>query len=213
MVEEVISILADIDTQCSKDDSFAPANRERVAMYLDIVKDTMANQHTIIDSYETITKKMEAQISECQEALDESTKRELEQLELIVKLKDQHDALNDSDGEDDQDEDCDKCNEFEEENQILREQVEKQSEIIEKLSRAQELLMMQYKIMELGLNKELASIHNTQKQIAKMQGKGSDDEEEEEENEEEEQAEEEPEAEGNASDKQVDGEKSDDKQE
>ena len=55
--------------------------------------------------------------------------------------------------------------------------------------------MMQYKIMELGLNKELASIHNTQKQIAKMQGKGSHDEEEEEE---EEEAEEEPEAEANA---------------
>ena len=69
--------------------------------------------------------------------------------------------------------------------------------------------MMQYKIMELGLNKELASIHNTQKQIAKMQGKGSDDEEEEEE----EEAEEEPEAEANASDKQEEGEKSDDKQE
>ena len=67
--------------------------------------------------------------------------------------------------------------------------------------------MMQYKIMEVGLNKELASIHNTQKQIAKMQGKGSDDEEEEEE------AEEEPEAEANASDKQEEGEKSDDKQE
>jgi hypothetical protein len=81
--------------------------------------------------------------------------------------------------------------------------VEKQSEIIEKLSRTQELLMMQYKIMELGLNKELASIHNTQKQIAKMQGKGSDDEEEEEE-------EEEPEAVANASDKQEEGEKSDD---
>jgi len=88
--------------------------------------------------------------------------------------------------------------------------VEKQSEIIEKLSRTQELLMMQYKIMELGLNKELASIHNTQKQIAKMQGKGSDDEEEEEE---EEEAEEEPEADANASDKQEEGEKSDEKQE
>jgi hypothetical protein len=87
--------------------------------------------------------------------------------------------------------------------------VEKQSEIIEKLSRTQELLMMQYKIMELGLNKELASIHNTQKQIAKMQGKGS----EEEEDGEEEEAEEEPEAEANASDKQEEGEKSDDKQE
>ena len=62
----------------------------------------------------------------------------------------------------------------------MREQVEKQSEIIEKLSRAQELLMMQYKIMEVGLNKELASIHQTQKEIAKMQGNNGEDEEEEE---------------------------------
>ena len=110
MVEEVISILADIDTQCAKDDGFSHANRERVNMYLDIIKDTMTNQHTIIDSYETITKKMEAQIHEVQEAMDESTKRELEQLEMIVKLKEQHDALKDSDGEDNsEDEDCEKC--------------------------------------------------------------------------------------------------------
>ena len=74
--------------------------------------------------------------------------------------------------------------------------------------------MMQYKIMELGLNKELASIHNTQKQIAKMQGKGSDDEEEEEEEEDEdEQAQEEPEPESNATEKQEEVEKCDDKQE
>jgi hypothetical protein len=39
--------------------------------------------------------------------------------------------------------------------------------------------MMQYKIMELGLNKELASIHQTQMEIAKMQGNIGDDDEEE----------------------------------
>ena len=97
-----------------------------------------------------------------------------------MKLKEQHDALKDSDGEDDDDDDCDKCNEYEGENEVMREQVEKQTEIIEKLSRAQELLMMQYKIMELGLNKELASIHQTQMEIAKMQGNIGDDDEEEE---------------------------------
>jgi hypothetical protein len=42
-------------------------------MYLDIVKETMSNQHDLIDSYETITKKLEAQIHECQSAMDEST--------------------------------------------------------------------------------------------------------------------------------------------
>ncbi len=65
----------------------------------------------------------------------------------------------------------------------MREQVEKQSEVIEKLSRAQELLMMQYKVMELGLNKELAQIKITQKEISKMQGKSGEDEDEEDEEE------------------------------
>jgi hypothetical protein len=45
-----------------------------------------------------------------QEALDESTKRELEQLEMIMKLKEQHDSLKDSDGEEDsEEEECPKC--------------------------------------------------------------------------------------------------------
>jgi hypothetical protein len=47
-------------------------------MYLEIVKETMSNQHDLIDSYETITKKLEAQIHECQSAIDESTQREME---------------------------------------------------------------------------------------------------------------------------------------
>ena len=53
-------------------------------MYMEIVKETMTNQHDLIDSYETITKKLEAQIHECQSALDESTHREMEQLEMIM---------------------------------------------------------------------------------------------------------------------------------
>ena len=42
--------------------------------------------------------------------------------------------------------------------------------VIEKLSKAQELLMLQYKIMEMGLNKELLSIQKTQMEIKEMQG-------------------------------------------
>jgi hypothetical protein len=46
---------------------------------------------------------------------------------MIVKLKEQHDALKDSDWEDDDDEDddCEKCNDYEAENELMREQVEK----------------------------------------------------------------------------------------
>ena len=114
---------------------------------------------------------MEAQISECQEALDESTKREVEQLEMIMTLKEHYDKL--EEGEEEDDEDCEKCEEHETENEMLREQVEQQSQVIEKLSKAQELLMLQYKIMELGLNKELLSIQNTQKEIKRMQGEAA----------------------------------------
>ena len=133
---------------------------------------------------------MEAQISECQEALDESTKREVEQLEMIMTLKEHYDKL--EEGEEEDDEDCEKCEEHETENEMLREQVEQQSQVIEKLSKAQELLMLQYKIMELGLNKELLSIQNTQKEIKRMQGEaaGGEEEEGEDENEENEEKEE-----------------------
>jgi hypothetical protein len=40
--------------------------------------------------------------------------------------------------------------------------------VIKKLSKAQEMLMMQYKIMELGLNKELEAIAKTQEEIEAM---------------------------------------------
>ncbi len=59
MVEEVISIISDIDTHISQDPGFSDSNRQKVAMYMDIVKETMQNQHELIDSYETITKKLE----------------------------------------------------------------------------------------------------------------------------------------------------------
>lgn len=74
-------------------------------MYLDIVKETMSNQHDLIDSYENITKKLEAQIHECQSAIDESTQREMEQLEMIMQLKEQYDALKEQEDDDDDDED------------------------------------------------------------------------------------------------------------
>ena len=65
MVEEVVSIIDDIQGQCSKDDEFTELSRQKVAMYLDLIKDTMQNQHKIIVSYENITKKLETQISDC----------------------------------------------------------------------------------------------------------------------------------------------------
>ncbi len=74
-------------------------------MYLDIVKETMTNQHDLIDSYEIITKKLEAQINECQSAMDESTQREMEQLEMIMQLKEQYDALKEQQDDDSDEED------------------------------------------------------------------------------------------------------------
>lgn len=56
---------------------------------------------------------------------------------------------------------CETCKAYETENELLREQAEKQSEIIDKLSQTQELLMLQYKILELGVNKEIVNIQKT----------------------------------------------------
>lgn len=134
-------------------------------MYLDILKETLGSQHKIITSYESITKKLEAQISECQDALEDSTKRETEQLQMIMDLKGQLDKIGD---EDESDSDCETCANYEEENELLREQVDKQSLVITKLSKAQELLMLQYKAMETGLNQELAAITETQKELDQM---------------------------------------------
>ena len=42
----------------------------------------------------------------------------------------------------------------------MKEQSVKQQEVIDKLSEAQELLMLQYKILEMGLSTEIGNIQN-----------------------------------------------------
>lgn len=118
---------------------------------------------------------------------------------MIMQLKEQYDSLKENNSDDETDEDeCQGCNKYEEENQLIRDTVEQQEEIIEKLSKAQELLMLQYKVMEMGLNKELLSIKKTQQEIKHMQGivagaaEDQEDQEEEEEEEEEEESEDKP---------------------
>ncbi len=72
-------------------------------------------------NYEDLVKKLEAQLIQCQEALDESTKREIEQIGLIMELKiEQHTKASDKD--DDDDEDCETCVAYEKENKLLHEQ-------------------------------------------------------------------------------------------
>jgi hypothetical protein len=43
MVEEVIQIISDIDTQIAQDPNFEDSKRQKIAMYLEIVKETMSN--------------------------------------------------------------------------------------------------------------------------------------------------------------------------
>ena len=77
-----MEIIGDVRKEC--------ASLERkpiVNSLLDIVEDTFKNQTKIINSYDALVKKLEAQIILCQKALEESTRREIEQLELIMELK------------------------------------------------------------------------------------------------------------------------------
>ncbi len=71
---------------------------------------------------------------QCQSALEESTKREIEQLQMIMELKAEETAEDDEDEE--LDENCRTCQAYEAENELLREQSNKQQEVIDKLSQA-----------------------------------------------------------------------------
>lgn len=87
---------------------------------------------------------------------------------MMLELKEQYDKYGEAAADEDEDGECAHCEQYEKENELLREQTEQQSQVIEKLSKAQELLMMQYKVLELGLNKELQAIQITQLQIEAM---------------------------------------------
>ena len=127
-----------------------------VDQYLSIVEATMFNQGKIMESYEGLVKKLETQVLTCQAALDESTKREIEQLQLIMEVKlaieerKQDRALKKATKKEESGEkqaeppkkECTTCQPYEMENLLLKEQMVKQQEVIDKLSQAQELLML-----------------------------------------------------------------------
>ena len=54
------------------------------------------------------------------------------------------------------------------ENELLKEQTTKQQEVIDKLSEAQELLMLQYKVLEMGLSSEISHIQDAQTELEKI---------------------------------------------
>jgi hypothetical protein len=62
MVDEVTSLITDLQTHCNTDPELGEEQKQRIAMYMDIIKDSMESQHKMIMSYEGITKKLEAQI-------------------------------------------------------------------------------------------------------------------------------------------------------
>ena len=127
-----------------------------VDQYLSIVEATMFNQGKIMESYEGLVKKLETQVLTCQAALDESTKREIEQLQLIMEVKlaieerKQDRTLKKATKKEESGEkqaeppkkECTTCQPYEMENLLLKEQMVKQQEVIDKLSQAQELLML-----------------------------------------------------------------------
>ena len=111
-----------------------------------IVEATIYNQSKIMQSYETLVKKLETQVTTCQAALDESTKREIEQLQMVMELKyaieKRKQARGGEKGAKPEKEPCDTCEAYTMENELLKEQTTKQQEVIDKLSEAQELLLL-----------------------------------------------------------------------
>eukprot|EP00347_Sterkiella_histriomuscorum_P007564 403348432 len=183
MADEICSIISAVRKEQSD-----PEKAGLVNTYLDIVEQTVTSQHQIIVNYEELVKKLEVQLVQCQGALDESTKREIEQIGLIMEFK-MTQAMKDGDDEDEHDKDCETCDAYEKENQLLHQQNEQQQQIIERLGQAQELLMLQYKMLELGMDKELAKIAQTQEDLKGLKQDGDDDQDEESDHEEEDKAE------------------------
>ena len=94
-----------------------------------------------MSSYDNLIKKLENQVITCQGALDESTKREIEQLSMVMELKlaieqRKQEQKGEEKEEKEEKEECETCEAYEMENQLLKEQTEKQQEIIDKLSEA-----------------------------------------------------------------------------
>ena len=178
MADEIVSIIACVRKETHGDE-------EKVGLvnsYLDIVEQTVQSQHQIITNYEELVKKLELQITQCQIALDESTKREIEQISLIMELK-LANATKDADEDDDKE--CETCQAYEKENELLTEQNAQQQQIIEKLGQAQELLMLQYKMLELGMDKELLKIAQTQQELNALKAEGAKDDDDDDEDDEE----------------------------
>ena len=73
MAEEITSIIGAIRTEQD-----THPRKEIVNAYLDLVEQTVTQQHQIILNYEELVKKLEKQLGQCQDALNESTKREIE---------------------------------------------------------------------------------------------------------------------------------------
>ena len=136
MEQQLGTILKEVRKETSY---LADGRREIVDQYVTIVESTVINQGKIMESYEGLVKKLETQIGHCQLALDESTKREIEQLQLIMELRlnieqRKQDKLIKAKNEDQTAEkqaksakcdDCDTCDAYEMENSLLKEQTEK----------------------------------------------------------------------------------------
>ncbi|CDW78163.1 UNKNOWN [Stylonychia lemnae] len=176
MADEICSIITAV-----RNEQTDPDRSGLVNSYLDIVEQTVTSQHQIILNYEELVKKLENQLITCQQALDESTKREIEQIGLIMEMK-MASAKAHLDGGKDSDQECETCEAYEQENKLLTQQNEQQQEIIEKLGQAQDLLMLQYKMLELGMDNELKNIQLAQEEIEALKGGAADGEDQDEEN-------------------------------
>ena len=137
MDEQLDSIVQEVRKEIS---TLSDDRKLVVDQYLSIVEATMFNQGKIMESYEGLVKKLEIQVLTCQSALDESTKREIEQLELIMEVKlaieerKQDRALKKAIKKDETGEkqaeppkkECTTCQPYEMENLLLKEQMVKQ---------------------------------------------------------------------------------------
>ena len=126
----------------------------------------MLEQDKVIWKYEALVCKLEGQINDCQKALDDSTNREVEQLEMIEEMKELV-ILSSLQKK------CQTCVTLDGQNNALRTQNECQQSLIDKLNENQELLMKKYMLLETQLDTQLSEISQCNQGITEI--KASDD--------------------------------------
>ncbi|CDW89771.1 UNKNOWN [Stylonychia lemnae] len=141
--------------------------------HLKVLDQTLNSQHHVISNYELLVKKLELQLIQCQMAMDDGAKREAQMKNLVTNMMHDNFKLKTemqlAGGTGYKPSVCQNCENLKEEIEALENQNESQNQVINKLSEAQQLLLMQYQALELSLEDNIKQEQLEKDEVARKQ--------------------------------------------